>query len=113
MITIDKELARRVLEALLEAERFSDTVGQSEGTWYGREETMDEALKVIPDFRSAIEAQPQEPIAYLAWRDGEPCYEGDDAVCEDPVWPVDSDDDRESMPVYLAPQPAQPQEQTK
>ena len=45
----------------------------------------------------------QEPIAYLAWRDDKPCYEGDDAVCEDAVWPVDSDDDRQSMPVYLNP----------
>ena len=44
----------------------------------------------------------QEPVAYLAWRDGKPCYEGDDAVCEDAVWPVDSDDDRTSTPVYLA-----------
>lgn len=46
-----------------------------------------------------------EPIAYLAWRDGKPCYEGDDAVCEDAVWPVDGDDDRTSMPVYLHPAP--------
>jgi peptidoglycan hydrolase CwlO-like protein len=45
----------------------------------------------------------QEPVAYLAWRDGKPCYEGDDAVCEDAVWPVDIDDDRTSMPVYAAP----------
>jgi hypothetical protein len=45
-----------------------------------------------------------EPVAYLAWRDGNPCYEGDDAVCEDAVWPVDFDDDRTSMPVYTAPQ---------
>ena len=44
-----------------------------------------------------------EPVAYLAWRDGNPCYEGDDAVCEDAVWPVDHDDDRISMPVYLHP----------
>ena len=41
----------------------------------------------------------EEPVAYLAWRDGKPCYEGDDAVCEDAVWPVDGDDDRASMPV--------------
>jgi hypothetical protein len=44
-----------------------------------------------------------EPVAYLAWRDGNPCYEGDDAVCEDAVWPVDFDDDRTSMPVYTSP----------
>jgi hypothetical protein len=43
------------------------------------------------------------PVAYLAWRDGKPCYEGDDAVCEDAVWPVDFDDDRTSMPVYTSP----------
>ena len=46
-----------------------------------------------------------EPVAYLAWRDGKPCYEGDDAVCEDAVWPVDYDDDRTSMAVYLASPP--------
>lgn len=54
----------------------------------------------------------QEPVAYLAWRDGKPCWEGDDCVCADAVYPVDHDDDRTSMPVYLAPQPqpAVPQE---
>ena len=46
-----------------------------------------------------------KPVAYLAWRDGKPCYEGDDAVCEDAVWPVDYDDDRTSMAVYLASPP--------
>ncbi len=44
----------------------------------------------------------QEPIAYLAWRDGKPCWEGEDCVCEHAVYPVDHDDDRTSMPVYLA-----------
>ena len=50
------------------------------------------------------DAVPQEPVAYLAWRDGKPCWEGDDCVCADAVYPVDHDDDRTSMPVYLAPQ---------
>lgn len=47
-----------------------------------------------------------EPVAYIAWKDGKPCYEGDDAICEDAVWPVDSDDDSTSMPVCAALQPA-------
>ena len=51
------------------------------------------------------QAVPQEPVAYLAWRDGKPCWEGDDCVCQDAVYPVDHDDDRTSMPVYLSPQP--------
>ena len=51
--------------------------------------------------RTAL-AQQGKPVAYLAWRDGKPCYAGDDAVCEDAVWPLDADDDRESMPVYTA-----------
>jgi hypothetical protein len=55
--------------------------------------------------QAALTAAPAEPVAYLAWRDGKPCYEGDDAVCEDAVWPCDVEDDRTSMPVYLAPQP--------
>lgn len=44
----------------------------------------------------------QEPVAYLAWRDGKPCWEGDDCVCADAVYPVDSDDDRTSMPLFRA-----------
>ena len=56
------------------------------------------------NFCSCIECvMKPEPVAYLAWRDGKPCYEGDDAVCEDAVWPVDSDDDRTSTPVYTHP----------
>ena len=47
-----------------------------------------------------------KPVAYIAWKNDKPCYEGDDAICEDAVWPVDSDDDRTSMPVCTAPQPA-------
>jgi hypothetical protein len=43
-----------------------------------------------------------EPVAYLAWRDGQPCWD-EDCVCQDAVYPVDSDDDRTSMPVYLHP----------
>ena len=54
------------------------------------------------------QAVPQEPVAYLAWRDGKPCWEGDDCVCQDAVYPVDHDDDRTSMPVYLSPQPQRP-----
>jgi len=44
----------------------------------------------------------EQPIAYLAWRDGEPCWD-EDCVCQDPVYPVDADDDRTSMPVYTRP----------
>jgi len=44
----------------------------------------------------------EQPIAYLAWRDGEPCWD-EDCVCQDPVYPVDTDDDRTSMPVYTRP----------
>jgi hypothetical protein len=47
-----------------------------------------------------------EPVAHIAWKNDKPCYEGDDAICEDAVWPVDSDDYRTSMPVFTAPQPA-------
>ena len=43
-----------------------------------------------------------EPVAYFAWRDGKPCWD-EDFVCQDAVYPVDSDDDRTSMPVYLHP----------
>ena len=43
-----------------------------------------------------------EPVAYLAWRDGKPCWD-EDCVCQDAVYPVDEDDDRTSMPVYTHP----------
>jgi len=62
----------------------------------------------IAALQAAINEPDAEPVAYLAWRDGKPCYEGDDAVCEDAVWPVDADDDRTSRPVYLHPAPRQP-----
>ena len=64
----------------------------------------------VVDAAAMLEADavPQEPVAYLAWRDGKPCWEGDDCVCQDAVWPVDHDDDRTSMPVYLAAPQQQP-----
>ena len=43
------------------------------------------------------------PTTYIAWRDGKPSYD-EDCVCENPVWPADMDDDRESMPLYTADQ---------
>jgi hypothetical protein len=68
----------------------------------------DEGPSTFSEAASMLEADapavPQEPVAYLAWRDGKPCWEGDDCVCADAVYPVDHDDDRTSMPVYLAPQ---------
>ena len=76
-------------------------------------DTLNAMQVEIDDWKArALKAeQAGEPVAYIAWKDGKPCYEGDDAICEDAVWPVDSDDDRTSMPVYTAPQPAA-QEQT-
>lgn len=66
------------------------------------------ALSLMQQAADMLEADaqavPQEPVAYLAWRDGKPCWEGEDCVCQDAVYPVDHDDDRTSMPVYLAPQ---------
>jgi len=46
----------------------------------------------------------QEPIGYLAFRDGKPSWD-EDCVCEDAVYPVDADDDRVSVAIYTAPQP--------
>jgi hypothetical protein len=73
-----------------------------------RQQLLD-ALEAQAAEIAALKAQPTEPpIAYLAWKDGKPCYEGDDGVCEDAVWPIDEDDDRTSMPVYTRPQPTEP-----
>ena len=60
--------------------------------------------EALAQSRSDVKQEQGEPVAYLAWKDEKPCYEGDDAVCEDAVWPVDGDDDRTSMPVYTTPQ---------
>jgi hypothetical protein len=71
-------------------------------------DTLNAMQVEIDDWKArALKAeQAGEPVAYIAWKDGKPCYEGDDAICEDAVWPVDSDDDRTSMPVCAALQPA-------
>ena len=63
-----------------------------------------DALKVDYDkLKAEIAAlRNQTPIAYIAWRDGNPCWD-EDCVCTDAVWPADGDDDRVSMPVYIAP----------
>ena len=50
----------------------------------------------------ACQKEDVEPVAYLAWRDGQPCWD-EDCVCQDAVYPVDSDDDRTSMPVFTHP----------
>lgn len=43
------------------------------------------------------------PTAYIAWRNEQPAW-GEDCVCQDAVFPVDMDDDRESMPLYTCDQ---------
>lgn len=50
-----------------------------------------------------------EPIGYLAWLGGKPCWDGDDCVCEDAVYPIDADDDRESKAIYTPDQLRQAQ----
>jgi hypothetical protein len=50
-----------------------------------------------------MSATKNEPIGYLAHRDGKPSWD-DDCVCKDPVYPVDSDDDRVSVAIYTKPQ---------
>jgi len=66
------------------------------------------AIQAAETFAAAIKAahlaelagvDMPKPVAHIAWRNGKPNYEGDDAICEDAVWPVDSDDDRESKAV--------------
>jgi len=60
-------------------------------------------LAIVDKLREEIAAlNNQKPVAYVAWRDGKLCWDSDDCVCEDAVYPVDWDDDRTSMPVYLA-----------
>jgi len=60
-------------------------------------------LAIVDKLREEIAAlNNQKPVAYVAWRDGKLCWDSDDCVCEDAVYPVDWDDDRVSMPVYLA-----------
>lgn len=44
-----------------------------------------------------------EPVGYLAWLNGKPAW-SEDCVCEDAVYPRDSDDDNTSMPIHTATQ---------
>ncbi len=64
--------------------------------------TYNKTIAAIETLRAELEKPEPEPVAYLAWRDGKPCWDGDDCVCQDAVYPIDFDDDRTSMPVYLA-----------
>lgn len=43
--------------------------------------------------------KPQEPIGYLAFRNGAPTWD-EDCVCQDAVYPIDGDDDRVSVAIY-------------
>jgi hypothetical protein len=57
-------------------------------------------------YRAMLDAAPtveQNPIGYLAHRNGKPSWD-DDCVCKDPVYPVDQDDDRVSVPIYTSQQ---------
>jgi len=73
----------------------------------GLKESLESVLSQLKERDAELaRVRAGEPVAYIAWKDGKPCYEGDDAICEDAVWPVDSDNDRTSMPVFTAPQPA-------
>ena len=72
---------------------------------YGRTTGIDKIINIQMEIKTAVEElaalNNQKPVAYLAWRDGKPCW-SEDCVCQDAVWPADGDDDRTSMPVYLA-----------
>lgn len=59
-------------------------------------------LQLRKDLDAEVQQQ-AEPVVYLAWRDGKPCWDGDDCVCEEAVYPVDIYDDRISIPLYLHP----------
>lgn len=92
-----KQVVQQALEALESLQRYDGTL------------TGAQVATAIESLRGALAQQrelgEQKPVAYLAWRDGKPCYAGEDVVCADPVWPVDSDDDRTSMPVYTGAAP--------
>lgn len=42
-----------------------------------------------------------EPVGYFEWFDGKPLW-GEACVCNDPVYPADSDSESMSMPIYTA-----------
>lgn len=39
-------------------------------------------------------------VGYMAHIDGKPCWDADDVVCVDAVWPAGPDDDRVSVPIF-------------
>lgn len=90
-VTVSRELLRQVLEAV--------------NSYPHRHLTPSIAATRVA-LRAALEqpAPVQEPIGYLAFRDGKPSWD-EDCVCEDAVYPVDADDDRVSVAIYTAPQP--------
>lgn len=98
------EAARQALEALESLFGIPDKLAGGGGdvaVWRlggsARTQAAIEALR-----KAIAEVEKQEPVAYLAWREGQPSWD-EDCVCQDPVYPVDEDDDRTSMPVYLHP----------
>ncbi|MCC7545738.1 MAG: hypothetical protein IT506_09635 [Aquabacterium sp.] len=93
-VTVSRELLRQVLEAL-----------EAVNSYPHRHLTPSIAATRVA-LRAALEqpAPVQEPIGYLAFRDGKPSWD-EDCVCEDAVYPVDADDDRVSVAIYTAPQP--------
>jgi len=96
--TKDMELTvvHRVIDELKKELADTKLFATDNANWF-------DSLKVDYDkLKAEIAAlRNQTPIAYIAWRDGKP-YWSEDCVCADAVWPADGDDDRVSMPVYLA-----------
>lgn len=99
------ELRAKLDQALEDALNFEARAYKAEAKLAELEHDLENAMEWKGAFvtlkERLAEIEKQEPIAYLAWRDGKPCWDGDDCVCQDAVYPVDFDDDRTSMPVYL------------
>lgn len=93
-ITVSRALLQQAIDAL------SDTQTDGESPQWDIEKAAYDAL------RAALEQPAVEPVGYLAFRDGSPAWD-EDCVCEDAVYPVDSDDDRVSVAIYTAPQALQ------
>lgn len=71
---------------------------------------IDELRRIIFDYELAdykgevgvLRAQlaAYKQVGYMAHIDGKPCWDADDVVCVDAVWPAGPDDDRVSVPIF-------------
>jgi hypothetical protein len=80
-------------------------ISTTDGEWIGEElhrfaDLVEKAL-----IERLLKDATEKPIGWIAWEKGEAAW-SEDCVCHEPVYPVDGDDTRTSMPLYTGAQVA-------